>query len=310
MLSFKFTKAKTEEKNRCEKRGEKIIQASERRLDANGNNKRGQKEECGYHKIIELIEKRIFYKNIRERMSKSKEVFELLLTAAIVGATWTSVYVTNGQWSAANNQLDVMREQNRPWIRANISFSQPIMFTESAGDRFINVSLHFDLKNFGSSPATNIKIATIVMPHPGNANTKIIDEAQAWMCKQARQMADSSQIGGKTVFPSEPAFVETGAGTGRIPGKNNLVIYSIFGCIYYTYADNRHGQTGFRKILGEVKGNLVVGIPFVLGKLEPYDPPLSDELLSSGYPKDPAIVAKVPTDDLLFRDDEGGNYAK
>jgi hypothetical protein len=60
-------------------------------------------------------------------------------------------------------------------------------------------------------------------------------------------------------------------------------------------------------IIGRVQGNQVVGLPFVEGKPETI--PVTPELFKQGFPID-AKVAIVPLDGLLFRPDEGGNYAK
>jgi hypothetical protein len=214
------------------------------------------------------------------------------------------------QANAAKDQVDIMRDQNRPWIRADISFARPIRFTQWAGRKHINVSLTFDLKNFGQSPATNIRIFTHVQPHPGNAQQGVLDTDQQTICNQARETAERDKTGGIAAFPQEPKVVENGGGTGGLYETQNNVIFSINGCIDYTYADNRHGQTGFRKTLGKVNGNIVDGIPFPVVVPEPNWLPPSPELLASGYPPDRPLVGYVRADDLWFHDDDNGNYAK
>ncbi len=221
-----------------------------------------------------------------------------------------AVVVGDWQWDAMNHQLGVMREQSRPWIKTTISFARPIRFSEWDHNRWIHVPLRFDLKNFGSAPATNARIVTIVSPYPGNAAKQTLDATQEAACKQARETADGDKIGGVAIFPGEPTSVETGGGTGGLYKTDQPIIFSITGCIDYTYADDRHGQTAFRKILGRVNNDRVVGIAFVKGESEPYQEPISPELLATGFPKDPPTVARVRTDDLYFHDDDGGNYAK
>jgi hypothetical protein len=207
-------------------------------------------------------------------------------------------------------QLDVMRDQNRPWIRAKITFAGPLEFTDWAKQKFLNVSLNFDLKNFGDIPARNIRISTFVSAHPGTAKKRQLDDWEAAACKQAREMADSDKIGGVASFPSEPVTVETGGGSGPVYQDGQPMIFSILGCVDYTYSDDRHGTTGFRKTLGRVEGNRVVGLPFVVGTPRVPSEPISPELLASGYPKDPPIIGEMPTDNVWFKDEDSGNYAR
>ncbi len=310
MLSIKFTKAKTQEKNRCEKRGEQIIQASERHFNATGNDKKDPNKECGYGKITKLLEKRMFFKNIRERLSNNKEIIELLFTAAIVSATWASVYVTNGQWSAATKQLDVMKEQSRPWIRVDITFARPIMFTQWAGQKHVNMSFKFDIKNFGQIPAINIRIFTHVQQNPTGDRKFVLDADQSGVCRSAMETADRDKSGGVAAFPQEPKIVENGGGTGGLYKTDDRIIFIINGCVDYTYGDGLHGQTGFRKMLGKVNGNIVEGIGFPDVAPTPNWLPPSPELLASGFPPDHPLVGYVDTSDLWLHDDDNGNYAK
>ncbi len=235
---------------------------------------------------------------------------ELGLAGAIMIATAINVIVAYYQWSAANGQLNVMREQARAWVRADISLDGPVVFTEWANDRFINVRLKFELKNFGSVPAVNTRIMTAIVPFGGADRQERLDRAQADMCKVARQSADGNKIGGTTAFPTEPKVVKSGSGSGGLYRTGNPGALAVLGCIDYTYADDKHGQTGFRKILGRVDNNLVVGIPFVRGQPRADQEPISPELLASGFPKEPARYAEISSDGLYFSDAGDGDYAK
>jgi hypothetical protein len=115
------------------------------------------------------------------------------ISAAVIGC-W--------QWSVMKGQLDVMRDQNRPWIRAQITFARPLIFTDWAKQKALFVSLKFDLKNFGDIPARNIRISTFVSAHPGTAKKQQLDDWEAAACKNAREMADSDKIGGVASFPN------------------------------------------------------------------------------------------------------------
>jgi hypothetical protein len=211
---------------------------------------------------------------------------------------------------AIEGQLRVMRDQNRPWIRANITIARPIMFTDWAKSKFLNVPLLFELKNFGNIPAINIRVTTLVSPHPGNAAKQVLDASEGVACKQSRELADSDKIGGVASFPGESIAIESVAGTGPIYQDGQPTVFSVLGCIDYTYSDNRHGQTGFRKRLGRVEGNFVVGLPFVTGTPDTSGGPISAELLAKGYPQDPPIIGRLETSGLYFKDEDSGNYAE
>lgn len=116
------------------------------------------------------------------------------------------------------------------------------------------------------------------------------------------------RLGDESSFPGEPIIIESGGGTGGIAHYEHPIIFSVLGCIDYTYSDDRHGVTGFRKILGRVEGNIVVGLPFVVGV--PIQVPISPELLASGFPKAPPIVGETSADSVWFKDEDSGNYTK
>ena len=241
---------------------------------------------------------------------------ELAFTFAISVATAVNVYVAHSQWSAMvqNNsivkgQLDAMEIDKRPWIRANVDIKE-LRLVEWGGDKHINTALIFDLKNYGELPAINIVISTNVASHPGNSERTKLDIAQKVICEQARAQAVANPIGGPTIFPTDSNSIQSGAGSSGIYKTGKPTIFSVNGCIDYSYGKDRHGQTGFRMIIGKIAGNKVVGIPFVEGVPHPYDEPISSELLINGYPADPPKVAIIPRDDFLLRLDEGGNYAK
>jgi hypothetical protein len=238
---------------------------------------------------------------------------ELAFTATIMIATIVNVCIANWQWSTmvqnnriASGQLEAMEIDKRPWIRANVELKE-LRLTEWANDKHIFTSLTFDLKNYGESPAINIVIFTNVGPHPGNSERPKLDADQKVMCEQARANATANPIGGPTIFPTESNPIQSGAGSGGIYKTGEPTIFSVNGCIDYSYGKDRHGETGFRMILGKVANNRIVGIPFIEGKPETIL--VTPKLFKQGFPID-SKVAIVPPDNLLFRPDEGGNYAK
>jgi hypothetical protein len=123
----------------------------------------------------------------------------------------SAVVVGYWQWDSMNGQLDVMRDDKRPWLRPNIDVKE-LRLSDWAGDKHIFARLVFELKNHGESPATNINISTSVSPHPGNNRHDILNADQKVMCQQAKTSAIANPIGGQTVFPGESSKIESGSG--------------------------------------------------------------------------------------------------
>ncbi len=136
-----------------------------------------------------------------------------------------------------------------------------------------------------------------------------MDTPERAQCIAARAAGDSNEIGGIAIFPGDSAEPEIGV-SGVEYTNDDPILMSIFGCIDYTYGNGRHGQTGFRMLLGKVVNNQVYGLPFLDGGVPEKDYNPSPELLASGYPRDPPTIAPMKTEDVYFKPDEGGNYAK
>jgi hypothetical protein len=248
---------------------------------------------------------------------KASHWVEIGLTLALVGVgvAQFTVYnrqagIMNEQTKISDRQLDAMETDKRPWIRATVTISEPIRFENWNGSRGIEASLHFNLKNFGDSPAVNLRIAPEIILHPGNPKRSELDVPQKDTCARASTEADENAIGGIAVFPSESAEIDLGAGLSGIYKTDEPILFSILGCVDYTFAGYRHGQTGFRMLLGHTVKNQIFGLPFVEGSPEPYPEPISPELLAKGYPAKPPNIGLLQSGDFIFRPDDGGNYAK
>jgi hypothetical protein len=242
---------------------------------------------------------------------------EILLTIVLgcIAYAQYAVYtrqagIMDEQAKISNRQLDAMETDKRPWIKAGVNVTK-LEFTEWARDRGIFAHLTFDLKNYGDSPAINIRNSTLITPHPGNSNRAQLDQMQKNICDNLRAEVVENPIGGVAIFPNESAQIQSGAGSGGAYKTDDPIIFSFSGCVDYSYGRDRHGQTGFRMILGGgfVK-NRLVGLSFIEGSPVPFEEPISPELLAHGYPPNPPKVAVVSPADFVFRPDEGGNYAK
>jgi hypothetical protein len=246
-----------------------------------------------------------------------KVAAELFLGLVIALATVINVYVAYRQWSAmvqnngiASGQLEVMQNEKRPWIKVSVSIVKPLLFSDWNGNKGLSVNLQFDLKNAGDAPAVNVRIAPQIEVHPGNPNRRELDIPQNAICARARMQADENAIGGVAIFPGDSFQAEQGVGIFNLYETGEPTLFSILGCIDYTYAETRHSQTGFRMLLGHVVKNQIVGLPFIEGPPEPYPEPISPELLANGYPAKPPNIGPLQPSEFVFRPEDSGNYAK
>jgi hypothetical protein len=108
------------------------------------------------------------------------------------------------------------------------------------------------------------------------------------------------------VFPGASVVVSQGSEISGVYKGNEPILFSILGCVDYTYADKKHGQTGFRTILGQVHENQIFGIPFVEGSPHPYEEPIPLELLTHGYPATPPLSICWSRMNLFSKQTTGG----
>jgi hypothetical protein len=103
--------------------------------------------------------------------SKWVEIF-LTVALVIVGIGQLCVYlrqasIMDTQANISKSQLAFQESVSRAWLKAKITLDLPIRFTEWAGDKFIDVSLKFELMNTCTVPAINTKILTQIVPFGG-----------------------------------------------------------------------------------------------------------------------------------------------
>jgi len=233
---------------------------------------------------------------------------------------WTAVLAISGVFAAIfaaftlnaiRGQLDVMQDDKRPWIRARISLIDPLILSDWNGSKGINVRMNFTLKNYGDAPAVNIRIVPRIAVHPGNARREKITPQQERVCSDAMRASDNNRIGGFAIFPKdEITRPEPVSIFGQTLFKESRQLFSVFGCVDYTYSGNRHGETGYRFLLGQVVNGRVFGVLFQEGVPRPYEEPPSAELLAHGFPITPPNEARVGVDQFYFREEDSGNYAK
>jgi hypothetical protein len=249
------------------------------------------------------------------RWTKDPPMFWVTLAGVIAVIAYTSVAawqacLTRGQLRVMQGQLDAMETDKRPWLRSDLFLVNPIIFSDWNGNKGISVRTKINLKNYGQAPAINVRVFPEIATHPGNTKRQELDGPQQVACQRARTRANENPVGGVAIFPGETYPDEQVTGISGIYRTDDPILFSVFGCVDYSYGSERHGQTGFRMLLGrEVKGR-ILGLPFIEGEIRPYPEPIPPELLATGYPKDPPKLAELDSGSLIFRPDEGGNYAK
>lgn len=241
---------------------------------------------------------------------KFSHYVEIILTAALVGIAYFQYTVYNRQAKIMETQTRILKIDKRPWIKSTITITEPLRFSDWNNQKGISAVLHFELKNYGESPAVNVRIGAEIAQHPGNTKRFELSAPQQKTCERARNDAVQNSIGGIAIFPSDSAAIEQGNGLSGIYKADEAVLFAIAGCVVYTFAETERGETGFRMMLGRIAGDHIVGLPFVDGPPEPYKQPISPELLAKGYPATPPNVGLLQAGDFVFRPEDEGNYAK
>lgn len=242
---------------------------------------------------------------------------ELFIGACLLVVAYMQLYVHRRQATIMEMQTDLTNRQlafqesvSRAWLRGDASINGPIIFTEWANNHFININVSGELKNTGSVPATDVHIFGTIEPFSGSDRQSRLTTIQSELCKSVKESYKAGAGIGQTVFPNDTNTIKTGFGSGGLYQTDNPGPLSIIVCIDYSYANDRHGLTSFRKILGLESQNKIEGIPFVVGQPDSNREPISPELLASGYPKDPPKIARVPADGLWFQEESEGQFAR
>jgi hypothetical protein len=209
-----------------------------------------------------------------------------------------------------DTQTRILKIDKRPWIKSIVTITKPLRFSDWNRQKDISAFLEFDLRNYGQSPAVNVRVGAQIAQHPGNPKRSELGVPQENICEGARTEAAKNPIGGIAIFPDDLAPIEQSLGLNNIYQDERPILFAVIGCVVYTFAEIEHGETGFRMILGHVSGSQIVGLPFIEGSPEPYEHPISPDLLEKGYPATPPNVGLLQAADFIFRAEDEGNYAK
>jgi hypothetical protein len=171
-------------------------------------------------------------------------VISALATVAIVFLTVFYVKYSKRQWKVMQKQLDL---SERPWVSADVSIAQPLVFDQRGGVTAIRVRL----KNVGHSVALYVSVWTALKvgaPDPAE---------QEKLCAVPKSPVNADSDYGYLLFPdqqidevqpmiAEPNAIEQGL-KGPIEGV--VTLYVLICVDYRSSFDPQHHQTRLVRLL-------------------------------------------------------------
>jgi hypothetical protein len=163
------------------------------------------------------------------------EIFMIVFTAVIAITGVLGAIIFNNQLSVMKGQLDEMQAEQRSWVFAtNVSISRPII----RDDKGTNISLLFELRNGGRSPA--LQVSARFRVYLGSVNYR---DAEKIVCKDAQP-----EEYGITLFPDQSAPQKTGwlIPTQEIIAAQKSAAYIIpfvVACISYQFPRSKEYHT-------------------------------------------------------------------
>ena len=226
-------------------------------------------------------------------------IFSLLLV--IVGALQIRVYLR--QANIMDRQEADSIAQQRPWLQVVPAVGENLIESAWNGQYRVFFPVTIAVSNHGASPARNVvfRIRPDSAPYVFNNEFRAaIDQRLKSLCAELRADAIRTPDAGIPIFQTGDHPVTMRQGSDSIDDtyfhQTGSTSYVIQGCVDYTYADNSHGQTAFRYLLGKVGDDKTVhGIAFMNGSIEEE----GDGLTRS----------KAPTQGMYFSESDGGNFA-
>lgn len=199
----------------------------------------------------------------------NKDEITAFSTFIIACFTLTLWWVTRKMWHVANGQLGEMKEslqlsrdifiaEQRPWISHDISVNSGFKWDEQGG----TITLKFELKNTGRTPALNVCISGHIYPLSGEFPDPI--DEQKNISNRDRELQAKSRRLGFTVFPGDrfPVYCtvhltppDIQKWRDRFKKSNGVeattITPVIVGCITYTMlsSEQPYHQTGFIYVL-------------------------------------------------------------
>jgi hypothetical protein len=176
------------------------------------------------------------------RVAKANE-WLAVFTLVLIGVGSSQWWVLSGQQTVMQRQLDVMEDDQRPWVRFAITKVDPITI-----DNNVSFGLEYKLINSGKSPALEVEARFELEPRYGTtqAHDDICNLAAAF-----HELDKTNPSLMKTIFPGEDGGWTNYQGFGlplddrfkidmtpHAPDKHSIFRMQVFGCIIYRTAVN------------------------------------------------------------------------
>ena len=220
----------------------------------------------------------VSYDELTIRDAKADSNRSHTIQESIKKATWYAVaaaaiyaLITLFMWvemrkttKAAQDQLALLRDADRPWIAVDVSINSQLTYDSNG------VHVVFDImpKNIGRSPAQNMSIQVGLKP------STMGDDLDGIVKRSCNDMAIEGKVWPLryVLFPSDRFIQPTILGMsveeidsyfrGKLPpgtGPTDLIPIALVGCVDYTYESSpRHHQTGIALDVLMKDGRLVL----------------------------------------------------
>lgn len=173
--------------------------------------------------------------------------------------------------SAIVDTSPVTALSERPWLDVTPEIFQGVHFSTFFDQRHVFIPIRCNIVNSGGSPARNVTCRIRIDSAPYVMDNQFRADVEArldMLCKDTAEFATNNPRSGISIFnKTNPITISQGAESidARYFTKEST-IYIVQGCVDYTYANDEHGQTTFRYLVGKFGVDKTLhGIPFIVG---------------------------------------------
>lgn len=197
-----------------------------------------------------------------------------IATIVLASLTFSLAHISSGQLQAMRDQLDEMKNEQRPWVSIRPDGHSGITWDEQG----MRISVEFNLMNVGKSPATNVFFEAKLALPPKVGRIDIVKQ-MADYADEIRKRRETGPLAGDILFPGQPHQTQMGMLLTRdeithLIGSDDHVSFvpRIIACADYTFVagDEKRSCTSAYIIISKPeKPGMAFGITANDGKLEP-----------------------------------------